>query len=125
MVKKRDFNTKATEIEGKIPSISGSATNSVLTAVENIILDVSSLVTKTDFDTKLQDISKRITSNKSRHLQIESKLKKLEKFDASYCRGKNYFEEDGTQNYFVFQPMLRYFKRIAVLAVIIISILEI
>ena len=29
-------------------------------------------------------------------------------------RGKNYFEEDGTQNYLVFQPMIRYFKRIAV-----------
>ena len=27
--------------------------------------------------------------------------------------GKRHFEEDGTQNYFVFQPMHRYFKRIA------------
>ena len=35
-----------TEIEGKIPSISGLATNSALTAVENKIPDVSSLVKK-------------------------------------------------------------------------------
>ena len=26
-------------------------------------------------------------------------------FDLSYFRGKNHFEEDGTQNYYVFQPM--------------------
>ena len=31
-LKKTDFNTKVTEIEGKIPSITGLATNSELTA---------------------------------------------------------------------------------------------
>ena len=40
-LKKRDFNIKVTEIEGKIPSIAGLATNSELTAVENKIPDVS------------------------------------------------------------------------------------
>ena len=44
MVKKTDFNAKVTEIDGKIPSISGLATNSALTAAENKIPDVSSLV---------------------------------------------------------------------------------
>ena len=34
-LKKTDFNTKVTEIEGKIPSITGLATNSELTAIEN------------------------------------------------------------------------------------------
>ena len=28
----------------------------------------------------------------------------------SYFIGKNYFEEDGAQNYLVFQPIHRYFK---------------
>ena len=37
----------------------------------------------------------------------------MKKFDSSYFRGKNDFEEDGTQNYLVFQPMYRHFKRIA------------
>ena len=32
-LKKTDFNDKVTEIEGKIPSISGLATNSALIAV--------------------------------------------------------------------------------------------
>ena len=47
MVKKKDFNSKISEVEDKIPSISGLATNSALTAVKNKIPDVSSLVKKT------------------------------------------------------------------------------
>ena len=45
-LKKTDFNVKVTEIEGKIPSITGLATNSAFIAVENKIPDVSSLVKK-------------------------------------------------------------------------------
>ena len=43
---------------------------------------------------------------------VENKLRKLQKFDAGYFRVKNYFEEDGTQNYLVFQPAYRYLKTI-------------
>ena len=43
----------------------------------------------------------------------ENELKKLKIFDLSYFKGKGHFEEDGTQNYLVFQPMYRYFKRVA------------
>ena len=39
-------------------------------------------------------------------------MKKLGTFDSIYFRGKSHFEEDGTQNYLVFQPMYRYFRRI-------------
>ena len=52
-------------------------------------------------------------------LQIKKKyscwneLKKLKTFDSSYFIGKSRFEEDGTQNYLVFQPINRYFKVIA------------
>ena len=60
MVKKTDFNTKVTEIEGKIPSITVLATNSELTAVENKIPGVSSLVKNTDYNTKISDIEKKI-----------------------------------------------------------------
>ena len=63
MVKKTDFNTKVTEIEGKITSITGIATNSELTAVENRIPDVSSLVKNTDYNTKISDIEKKITDH--------------------------------------------------------------
>ena len=54
-----------------------------------------------------------VTKNKTKYLLVENELKKLQKFDAAYFRGKSHFEEDGTQNYLVFQPMYRYFKRIA------------
>ena len=37
-------------------------------------------------------------------------MNKLKNFDSSYIIGKSHFEEDGTQNYLVFQPMYRYFK---------------
>ena len=50
---------------------------------------------------------------KIRHLLAENELKRLQKFDAAYVRGKSNFEEDGAQNYLVFQPMYRYFKWIA------------
>ena len=39
-------------------------------------------------------------------------MKNLKRFDSSYCRGENYFEEGGAQNYLVFQPMYRYLKRV-------------
>ena len=41
---------------------------------------------------------------------VENELKKLKTFDSSYFIGKIHFEEDGAQNYLVFQPMHRYFK---------------
>ena len=44
---------------------------------------------------------------------VENEFKKLQKFDSSYFKDKNYFEEDGTQTYLVFPPKYRYFKRIA------------
>ena len=46
MVKKTDFNSKICELEGKIPSITGLATKSELTAVENKIPDVNGLIKK-------------------------------------------------------------------------------
>ena len=41
---------------------------------------------------------------------VENELKKLKTFDSSYFIGNNYFEEDGTQSYLVFQPISRYFR---------------
>ena len=52
------YNIKIAKIDSKISSFSGLATNYTLTAVENRIPDVSSLVKKTDYDTKILDIKK-------------------------------------------------------------------
>ena len=66
---------------------------------------------KKNFNDEFKKNYDRITSNKSRHLQIENELKKLQKFDAAYFRGKNYFDRnDGAQNSLVFQVEEKYFK---------------
>ena len=56
-------------------------------------------------------LNRKLTSNESKHVLVENELKKL-KIDSSYFIGKSYFEEDGTQNYLVFQAVYSYFERI-------------
>ena len=68
------------------------------------------MITKTDFDVKLSSLNRKITANKLTNLPVENALKKLKTFDSSYFIGKSHFEEDGTQNYLVFQPINKYFK---------------
>ena len=63
LAKRTDLNAKITEIEGEIPSITGLATNSALTAVENKIPDVSSLVKKTDYNTNISGIENKVNDN--------------------------------------------------------------
>ena len=58
-LKKTDCNTKITEIENKIPSLTCLATTSALTEVESKIPDVSSLVKIADFNTKITEIEKK------------------------------------------------------------------
>ena len=60
LVKKTNYNAKVSEIESKIPSISGSATTSALTAVGNKILELSSLVKKADRNTKIVGTEKKV-----------------------------------------------------------------
>ena len=67
-------------------------------------------MTKADFDAKLLSFDKKITDNKTKHLLVQNELNKLKTFDSSYFIGKSHFEEDGTQNCLVFQPLIRYFK---------------
>ena len=60
----------------------------------------------------MSSLNRKITANKSKHLSAENELNKLKTFDSSYFIGKSHFEEDGIQNYLVFQPIIRYFKLI-------------
>ena len=58
-------------------------------------------------------IKKVATSATKAELKAEqNKIKKVQEFDLSYFRGRSRFEEDGAQNYLVFQPINRYFKSI-------------
>ena len=52
-----------TAVEYKISSITGLATTSALTAVENKIPDVNNLVSKTDYNTKISEIEGKINNH--------------------------------------------------------------
>ena len=56
----------------------------------------------------MKKVSDRVTSNKSKHSLVGNELKKLQKFDSSYFRSKDFLEG----NYLVFKPMNKYFKKI-------------
>ena len=79
LVKKTDYNTKITEIEDKIPDISGLATKTALAIVENKIPSINNLATKTaltavenkipnlvkktDYNTKITDIEHKLNNH--------------------------------------------------------------
>ena len=75
LVKKTDYNTKITEIEGKIPDISNLATKTALTTAENKIPDISNLATKTALTTvenKIPDVTNLAT--KTALTTLENKI---------------------------------------------------
>ena len=54
---------KLTELENKIPDVSNLETTNALTAVENKIPSVSNLVKKTNCDTKISELEKKLTDH--------------------------------------------------------------
>ena len=61
----------------------------------------------------MSGINRKIAANKSKNLLVENEFKKLKTFNLSYFIGKSHFEEDGAQNYLLFQLLNKYFKVIA------------
>ena len=118
LVKKIDYNTKISDIKKKITDhnhdkyITTPEINRLTTENFKARLAQANLISNSDLGTELKKNCDRVTSNKTKHLLVENELEKLKTFDAAYFRGKSHFEEDGTQNYLVFQPMPRYFKKI-------------
>ena len=119
LVNKTDYNTKLTEIEKKLTDhnhdkyIDTSEFNKLTADVFNVRIAQVNLITKIEFDSKLSNLNRKITKNKTDHLLVQKELNKLKTFDSSYFIGKSHFEEDGTQNCLVFQPIIRYFKLIS------------
>ena len=75
-----------------------------------LIRDQHNPITKTDFDAKFSSLNRKVTANKTKNLLVENDFNKLKTFYSSYFIGKSLFEDDGTQNYLVFQPINKYFK---------------
>ena len=93
-----------------IKYIDTSEFNKLATDVFNVRLAQGNWVTKTDFDAKLSGFNRKITKNKTDNCLVKIELNKLKTFGSGYFIGKSHFEEDGAQNYLIFQPMYRYFK---------------
>ena len=116
LVKKTDYDTKISKLEKRLTNhnhdkyITTAEFNTLAADVFNERLAQANLITKTDFDAKLSSLNRKTTANKTKHLLVESELKKLKTFDSTYFISKSHFEEDGTQNYSVFQSISRYFK---------------
>ena len=79
--------------------------NTLAADVFNATLAQANLVAKTKFDNTVSSLNNEITVNKTKNQSIENELNKLKNFDPSYFISKSHFEEDGTQNYLVFQPL--------------------
>ena len=103
------MNTKISEAENKIPNTGNLVTINVLytknNEVENKIPNIlllyyyyfaarlkqPNLVTKTDFDNKLTSYNRRITSNKTKNLEVQKKLNSLITNDYSFFLDRIYF----------------------------------
>ena len=64
-------------------------------------------MSQTDFDNKLISFNRKITSNKTKHLEVQKKLNSLTTKDYNFFLGRMYFaSNDWSQNTFVYQPTL-------------------
>ena len=92
--------------------------------------DISTLIKKSGYDTKIADIENKFVSDTgfdsklaqanvitkrnfdAKIIEVENSIKKLQTFDSGYYRAKNNFDEDSPQNYLVFLPISKYFRLI-------------
>ena len=58
----------------------------------------------------MSSLNRKITQNKTKHLLVENELHNAKTFDSSYFIAKSHFDENGTQNYLVFQQLNKYFQ---------------
>ena len=77
---------------------------------------MANFIKNTDFDDKLKHLNKKVTSDKTNHVEAEQKITDLtnqscanmkKKKKKDYLLGRMYFTgSDGCQNFLVFAPML-------------------
>ena len=125
---KQSLEKKIEDVDKKIPDTSGLVTTTVLNTkiseVENKIPYHAKYITTQEFnkltaenftarlkqadlvsDNKRTSFNKRITSNKTKHLEVQKKLNSLITKDYNFFLGRFFFASiDGFQNTFVYQP---------------------
>ena len=90
--------------------MSSFATKTTLTNLSNTVPDINTLIKKCGYDTKIAEIESKYVSNTgfdsklaqanvitkknfdAKIIEIENNIKKLQTFDLTYFKGKNYFE---------------------------------
>ena len=78
LVNKANYNTKITEIENKLNNhnndkyIDTQEFNKLAADVFNARIAQANLIAKSDFDAKLSNLKRKITTNKSNHLLVEN-----------------------------------------------------
>ena len=87
--------------------------NTLAAEVFNAKLARANLVAKANFNNTASILNNKFPANKTKNESIYNELKRLKTLDSKYFIGKSHFEEDGMQNYLIFQPINRYFKVIA------------
>ena len=108
LVNKTDYNTKLAEIENKIKDhnhdkyITTPEFNIWAAIVFNARLLQKNLMTKTIFDNAVSSLDTYVEANQSLGALLQRTFKKLRSPDLGYFKGKNCFEEDGTQSCLVF-----------------------
>ena len=89
------LNTKFSEVENKIPNHSKYITNQEFNKlmVENFAArsKQADLESKTYFDNKIITFNKEITSNKTKHLEVQNKLNRLMTKDYNFYPRHNLF----------------------------------
>ena len=111
LVTRTIYNTKVNEVEKKIPDHAKYTTteefNKLTTESVAARLKQASAVKKTDFENKLISFDRKITSNKTKYLEVKKKLNTQTTKDYICLLGRIYFAtNDGSKNTFVYQLSL-------------------
>ena len=115
------MNTKITKIENKETNITDlvttTALNTKVAKIENEIPYITNLATKAALNTKAIEIENKIANTSTfvatpefhelTKISFDAKMKKA---DSVYFFCKSHFEDDGMQNYLVFQTVFKHFK---------------
>ena len=126
LVKKKDYDGKISDIENKYIT-SADYNKFTKDIVDNIIKSIH-LVDKFAIAGFINNANLDLKKVATLATKVELKAKKdkiitLQAFDSSYFQGKNHFEDDGTQNYLIFQSMYRA-NMYYVQSMVILSILQ-
>ena len=77
----------------------------------------------TNFNTRIIETPQKRTTKKQLENALDlgdknrEKIKKLQTFDLTYFNGECYFNDDGSQNYLIYQPVIKYFQFLVVLLI--------